>query len=259
MEIGRRRFVTGAAIGTGAAWVAPQVLSVPAAAAATVPPVPQFVTCGGAHDVDGDDLTITLGVELVGVLPGDLLVAMTAHHTDANHIYHADTPLGWTGVDPFEVDSLDNGGQDPGVCTNVFTRIVAGGDTSYTFSLSPKPVASSAFTVLVVAFRGAGGLDPITAATATTQSGVSSITVGGLTPSIPGVLAVALIGSENPEQPWTEATDYTERCDYFPNNSVPEIYVATAELNTTSIPPATFTSAGSGHPDAAWLIALAPV
>lgn len=255
----RRSLVKGAAVGAGLAWVAPQVLSVPAASAATGPPVPGYVTCSGGHSVPGNDITISLA-SLVGVTTGDFLVALAANHIDAGHTYSPATPSGWTLVD--EVDAQDPTPPNDGVCTKVFTHVVAGGDTDYVFSVDPDPVASTAFTVLIVAFSGVGAgapLDPASPATATAITGDSSITVGGISPSIPEVLTVALIGSEGPEDPWTPPTGYTDACTYSPHPSAPAIYVATASLGTTTVPAATFLETGTGHPDAAYLLGLSPV
>lgn len=257
--LGRRAVVKGAAVGAGVAWVAPQVLSVPAASAATGPPVPGYITCSGAHSVPGNDLTISLA-SLAGVTTGDLLVALAANHIDAGHTYTPATPTGWTLV--AEVDAQDPTAPNDGVCTKLFTHVVAGGDTDYVFTLTPSPVASSAFTVLIVAFSGVAAgspLDPASPATATAITGDSSITVGGISPSIPEVLTVAMIGSEGPEDPWTPPTGYTDACTYSPNSSVPAIYAATASLGTTTVPSATFLESGTGHPDAAYLFGLTPV
>lgn len=260
MDIGdRRRFLKVAGVSVGAAWVAPQIISVSAAGAATLPPAPNFITCAGAHDTNGSDLTITIGAGVgeLNVLAGDFLLALTVNHIDDGHTESYLTPTGWTAHGT--QDARDTGGQNPGVRTQLFSHIVGGGDTSYTFQLNALPPASTAVAVLIVAYRGAVSLDPASPATSFTQTGATSITVGGLSPSSPNVTTVAMIGAENPENPWTPDTGYTEVCDYIPNTSVPEIYVADANLNTTSIPPATFTASASGHPEAAWLIGLSPV
>src|SRR4051812_22427444 len=51
----RRRFLAGAGAGVAVAWAAPNILSVPAAAAATVFPARLFIATGG----DGDAQTYT--------------------------------------------------------------------------------------------------------------------------------------------------------------------------------------------------------
>jgi hypothetical protein len=179
---------------------------------------------------------------------------MAANHIDDAHQYGAATPAGWTLLST--VDSVDVGGQNAGVRTRVFTRVAAG-EASYPFSLEvTPPVASSAWTLVIAAYSSSTGLDQASPATATTASGIGSITVGGIAPSDAETVAIVLIGSENPVQPWTIDAAYTTRVDYFPNNSVPEILLADSYPHTTSIPSATFTETHLGHPYAVWMIGL---
>lgn len=269
MEPTRRRFLRNTGLAAGAVWVAPQVVSVPAAAAATVPPAPPFKSFAGAHSVPGGDLTIFTappGVDppdvIVGAAAGDFLLALVAHHIDDGHTYAVTAPPGWTliGVQ----DATDTGGQNPGVRTHLYTHVIAPGDTSYTWSIGAVPAASTAWTVVVVDYGPAAlslnPASPPSTGVPTAAATPTSITVGGYvtSPSTTATTTIGFVAPENPLGPWSAPGGYTQQVAYAPNNSVPEIYVADGAFGTTSVAAATFSTANIGHPTAAWLVGVSP-
>lgn len=148
----RRTVLRTGAIATAVAWTAPQIVSVPAAAAQSVM-APTFV--GGSTASVGDFFANVSPGLPANVQVGDYMIAIVAVNENNGGIT---APAGWTPYGNDFFTAADFGFQPRNVRAYLYTKAYAGEPGPYTFTRGNAFITQS-FRVTIVAYRDTAGIE----------------------------------------------------------------------------------------------------
>jgi hypothetical protein len=147
----RLSFLKKAAVGGTVAWTAPQIVSIPSAAAQTQF-APFFV--GGSTDSAGDFAGTVNPAVPPGVQTGDLLIAVVNVNTSGS----VNAPVGWTQYGETFTTSSSGGLNPRNARARLFTKPYAGEADPYTFTRT-STVLVQTFRVTIEAYRRTSGIE----------------------------------------------------------------------------------------------------